>query len=159
MEDKYTIVIEEIINLSQERVVPAHTNVLKHKTRIQQIGKYTLIHRNTHLSHFQANNLRIRSRATGNFPIIAAQNPGSIRIATVRLNPLIAELGLVLSQCNPCNLAAVVFMCEGGKRTPAATDVEEVILRLEVEFLADDGELIVLKLFERLRLGEGSGDA
>lgn len=49
-------------------------------------------------------------------------------------------------------------MSESSKSAPAAANVEEVILGLKVELLADNGELIILELFERLRLRERGRD-
>jgi hypothetical protein len=52
------------------------------------------------------------------------------------------------------NVTAVVLSSKSSKGSPSATNVKKSVGRLKVELLADELELVVLELLERL----GSGD-
>ena len=96
----------------------------------------------------------------------------------VLLDALVAKLGLVTRESETGDGGAVVVLGhECAERTPAAANVENAVVGLEVKLrgvrgyhlsdhdskykhlLANDGELVVLELLKRLLLLEGADDA
>lgn len=70
---------------------------------------------------------------------------------SIILDALVSEGGLVLAQGDARDVAAVVLRCERAEGAPAAADIEQAVLGLEVELRAHEGKLVVLQFLERLR--------
>jgi hypothetical protein len=98
------------------------------------------------------------ARTSRNGTIVQTEDASPFRITTIGSNALISKLGLIFAQGDTSDLATVVLVRKCGKGTPATPDVEEIICGLEIELLADDRELVVLKLLESLRLGNRGHD-
>lgn len=112
----------------------------------------------THLSHLETNNLGEGALLRGNFSVVHAKNAGAVWITTVGLDPLVTELGLILAKSNTGNFAVVVLVSESSKGTPPTSNVEQAIVGLEVEFLANHGQLIVLELLKGFLLFDVQND-
>jgi hypothetical protein len=63
-----------------------------------------------------------------------------------------SEGGLVDTEGDSGDVATVVLSGEGDEGSPSASNVEQLVGRLEVELLAHELELVVLQLLERLRV-------
>ena len=143
LKDEDAVVVEKVIDLPEEGLIPANSDVLGGKLwSIQSTRKGAY----TYLCHLETDNLSERTLLRGDFTIVHAKNAGTAGITTVDPDPLVAKLGLILAEGDASNFAAVVLVCEGSKGTPSTSDVEQAIVRLEVKFLADYGELVVLEL-------------
>lgn len=70
---------------------------------------------------------------------------------SIILDPLVAEGGLVLAQGDARDVAAVVLRSERAEGTPAATDIEQTVLRFQVQLRTYKGKFVVLQFLERLR--------
>lgn len=68
----------------------------------------------------------------------------------IRRESLGAKLGLFTSKSNASSVAAEVLCSIRSKCTPAASDIEIAILWLEFQFMANEGQLVVLQLFQSL---------
>jgi len=112
-----------------------------------------------HLGHLKTNDLGEGTLLGGNFSVVHTQNAGTGGITTIGLNPVVTEFCLVLAESNTSNFAVVVLMSESGKGTPSTSDVEQAIFGLEVEFLANHGQLVVLELFKAFLLFDVQNDA
>ena len=111
-----------------------------------------------HLSHLETNDLGEGTLLRGDFSVIHAKNAGTVGVTTIGLDPLVTELGLILAKSNASNFAAVVLVSESGKSTPSAPNVEQAIVGLEVEFLANHGQLVVLELLKAFLLLDVQND-
>ena len=98
--------------MTQERAVATNANVL---------------------SHLKGHDLGVRRAAAWDVAVVEAEDACARSITTVGRNAAVAELGLVLAECNTGDLAAVVLVREGGESAPTAANVKQAILRLEVE--------------------------
>ena len=112
LEDKETIVLEQVVHLAKEGAVAANADVL---------------------SHLEGDDLGVCSAAAGDVTVVEAEDARTGGIAAVVNDALVAELGLVLAESDTSYLAAVVLVREGGKSAPTAANVKQAILRLEVE--------------------------
>ena len=112
-----------------------------------------------HLGHLETNDLGEGTFLRGNFSVVHTKDAGTGGITAISLDPLVTELGLILAKSNTSNFAVVVLMSESGKGTPSTSNVEQAIVGLEVEFLANHGQLVVLELFEGFLLFDVQNDA
>lgn len=101
-----------------------------------------------HLSHLKTNDLGEGTLLRGDFSVVHAKNAGTGGITIIGPDPLVAELGLVLAESNTSNFAAVVFMSESSKGPPSASNIEQAIVGLEIEFFTNHGQLIILELLK-----------
>lgn len=112
-----------------------------------------------HLGHLETNDLGEGTLLRRNFSVVHTKNAGTGGITTIGLNSVVTELCLILAESDTSNFAVVVFMSESGKGTPSTSDVEQAIFRLEVEFLANHGQLVILELFKAFLLFDVQNDA
>lgn len=137
LEDEDAVVVEEVVDVAQERVVPPDADVLGHLER-DNLGKlFRLVE----------------------VPKVGAEDPGAGRVDAVLGDPVRAELGLVVRQGDAGRVAAKVFRGVRDEGAPPAANVEQRVFGLEAQFLAHDGEFVVLELFERLLLVGVADDA
>ena len=113
----------------------------------------------SHLCHLETNNLGEGTLLRGYFSVVHTLNAGTGGIAAIGLDPLVTELGLVLAESNTSDITVVVFMGESSKGAPSTSNVEQTIVGLEVEFLANHGQLVVLELLEAFLLFNVQNDA
>ena len=112
LEHKDAVVLEEVVHLAEECTVTANTDVL---------------------GHLEGDNLGVRSAATGNITVVEAKDTGAGGVAAIVGNTRVTEPGLVLAEGDTGNFTAVVLVGEGTEGTPAAADIKETVLRLQVE--------------------------
>ena len=121
LEDKDAIVVEKVIDLPEERLVPANSNVLG-TTTVRSLGEESRVC--IHLSHLETNDLREGTLLRRNFSVVHAENAGTTGITVVGPDPFVTELGLILAESNTSNFAVVVLVSESGKGTPSTSNVE-----------------------------------
>lgn len=112
-----------------------------------------------HLGHLETNDLGEGTFLRGDFSVVHAKDAGAGGITTIILNPFITELGLILSEGDTSNFTAIVLVCKSSEGAPSTSDIEQAIVGLEVEFLANDGQLVILELLEALFFFDIQNDA
>ena len=131
LQEESSIVIEHLIDLSQERLEMADTNVL---------------------SHFKAGDLVVAAFWDWNIAVIHAENAGLLLWNTDAAETGVTPGGLVASESDTGNVGAEVDGSKLGKSSPSAADVEHSLALLEIDLLADDSQLVVLEFLEGLLL-------
>ena len=101
-----------------------------------------------YLSHLKTNNLGEGTLLRGDFSVVHAKNTGTVGITAINLNPLVTELGLILAESNAGNFAVVVLVSESSKGTPSTSNVEQAVFGLEIKFITNHSQFIVLELLE-----------
>lgn len=137
LEDEDTIVVEEIIDLTQELTIATDTDVF---------------------SHLERDNLVKGTWSILDITEVLAENASLGGVNTVGLDAGVSEGGLLAGEGNAGSVDTVVLGSKGDEGTPSASNVQETIAGLEAKFLADDGELVILELFEGFSLGEVGDD-
>jgi len=155
LQDEDAIVVEKVVDLPEVALVPANSNVLG-TAMVNSSGEGGAY---THLGHLETDDLGEGTFLRGNFSVVHAKNAGAAGVAAIGPNPLITELGLILAESDTSNFAVVVLMSEGSKSTPSASNVKQAIFRLEVEFLANHGQLVVLESLKVFLLFDVQNDA
>ena len=112
----------------------------------------------THLSHLETNDLGEGTLLRGDFSVIHAKYSGTAGVTVIGPDPIVAELGLILAESNASNFASVVLVSESSESTPPTSNVEQAIVGLEVEFLANHGQLVVLELLKAFLLLDVQND-
>lgn len=155
LEDEDAIVVEKVVDLPEEGLVPANSNMLDitWSIRPKRIDAYI------HLSHLETNDFVEGTFLRGDFSVVHAKDTSTVGITTIDPDPLVTKLGLILAESNTGDFAVVVLVSESGKGTPSTSDVEQAIFGLEVEFLANHGQLVVLELFKAFLLFDVQNDA
>lgn len=155
LEDEDAVVVEKVVDLPEEGLVPANPNVLG----IAMVNSPSENGTHIHLGHLETNDLGEGALLRGNFSVVHAQNASAAGVTTVGPNSIVPELGLILAESDTSNFAVIVLVSESRKGTPSAPNVKQAIFGLEVEFLANYGQLVVLKLFEAFLLLDVQNDA
>lgn len=127
LQEEDAVVVEHVVDLPQERREVPHAHVL---------------------GHFQAGDLAVAARGYGDVAVVHAQNPALAFFDPRFAHRVVAEGGLVPTQRHARGVGAVLRAGVFGKGAPAAANVEEGFAGLERDLFADDGELVVLELFE-----------
>lgn len=147
LEHEDTIVIEEVVNLAQERVVVTNSNVLRAAISFPVSAQTCGARSDAHLGHLEGNDLG-EFLVSADLAVVLAQNAGTLRSNAIVCNALVSKLGLILAEGDTSDIAAKVFGRVSSKGSPSAANVEQSVLRLEFELVADESELVVLELFE-----------
>lgn len=127
LQEEDAIVVEHVVHLPQERREVPHPDVL---------------------GHLQAGDLLVAARGHGDVAVVHAEDPALAFLDPGFPHRAVAEGGLVPAQGHACGVGAVLRAGVFGEGAPAAADVEEGFAGAESDLLADDGELVVLELFE-----------
>lgn len=139
LQEEDTIVVEHVVNLLAETAEVADTNVL---------------------SHLEAGDLVVAAGGHGDVAVVHAQNLALLLGNANLAHSSVAPGRLVAAEGDTGDLGSVVLAGEAGQGTPAAADIQHLLICLQVNLLADDGQLVVLKLLERLvakRVGDDTG--
>lgn len=129
LENKDSVVGEEVVDLAKESTVAAETNVL---------------------SHLEARNLVVVALLGGDLAVVHAED-AALRLGdTVLAKTLGSESSTSLGKSNTSDVNAVVLGSVGSERSPTTANVEHAVSGLEVELVADHVELIVLELLKSL---------
>lgn len=91
LEQEDTVVVEKVVDLAEERLVAADTDVL---------------------SHLKRHDLGVRATAAGDVAVVEAEDTRARGVATVLLDTVVAELGLLLRDSDASDVAAVVLVCK-----------------------------------------------
>ena len=138
LEQENAVVVEKVVDLAQELAVAADADVF---------------------GHLERDDLGERARSVLDVPEVLAEDAGLGGVDAVRLDPPVSKRGLLAGEGDAGRVDAVVLRGEGDERAPSAPDVQQAVARLEPEFFANDGELVVLELFEGFFLFEVGDDA
>lgn len=131
LQEEDSIILEHVVDLTQEGSKVSNTNVF---------------------GHFQASNLIIPSSGDRGIAVIHAQNLRLRFFNSITAEARVPPCGLVAAKSDTGNVGAIVPGSETSESTPSAAKVEHTITVLEVNFLANDLEFVVLELFERFLL-------
>lgn len=129
LEVKETVIVEHILNLEQELVELADSDVL---------------------SHLETGDLV--PLLAGDITVIHTLDAGLMGGDAVLLDAVVSEGGLVQAEGDTSRVRSVVLSSIGGEGTPTASDIEMTLALLELDLLADELQLVVLHLFESLLL-------
>lgn len=94
MHDKDSIVVQEIVNLLQERAVSSNTDVLRDQVQRQRFWGL----RTTHLGHLEGDNLVERALGVRKISEVHAEDSTLGFRNTIVSESLVTEGGLVLSK-------------------------------------------------------------
>ena len=131
LEEEDTIVIEHVIDLLQETVEVADTDVL---------------------GHLEAGNLLVTTLGDGNITVVHAQDLALLLGDASLAQGIVTPGSLVATKSDAGSLGSEVDAGEASQGAPAAADIKQGLALLETDLLADDGELVVLELLQRLLL-------
>lgn len=129
LQEKGPVILQHVVNLSQERAEMSNTNVL---------------------GHFQTGDLVVLSRWDGNITVIHAENTGLLLWNTSLAKPIVTPFGLVAPESDTSGMSAVVDGGILGKGSPAASNIKQTFSLLQVDLLTNDLKLIVLNLLKSL---------
>ena len=104
------------------------------------------------LGHFKASYLLVAAFGDGNVTIVHAQDLALLLGDAGVAEGTIAPGSLVAAKSDTGSLGAKVDAGEAGESAPTAANVEQSLSLLKVNLLADNGELVILELFQSLLL-------
>ena len=131
LEEEDTIIIQHVIDLLQETVEVADTDVL---------------------GHLEAGNLLVTTLGDGDITVVHAQDLALLLGDASLAQSIVTPGSLVATKSDAGGLGTEVDAGEASQGTPAAADIKQGLALLETDLLADDGELVVLELLQRLLL-------
>lgn len=137
LQEENTIVVKHLVDLTQEGSEVADTNVL---------------------SHLKAGDLVVTTLWNWDVTVIHAQDAGLLLWNAGIAEASVTPGSLIASKSDTGNVCAEVDRGELGKSSPSAADVEHSLALLEIDLLADNGELVVLKLLKGLLLVDVGDD-
>lgn len=129
LEEEDTIVIKHVVDLGEESGEVTDTDVL---------------------SHLEAGDLVVAALRDGNVTVVHAQNLALLLGDTNLAHGAVAPGGLVATKSDTGNLGAVVLAGETGEGAPAAANIQQSLVLLELNLLADNSQLVVLELLQSL---------
>ena len=138
LQEEDSVVIEHIVNLSEERLEVTDTNVL---------------------SHLKAGDLVVAAGWNWDITVIHAQDSALLLWNASSAEASVAPGSLVATKGNAGNVGAKVNAGELGKSSPSAANIEHSLAALEINLLADNGELVVLELLKGLLSVDVGDDA
>lgn len=137
LQEEDTVVIKHIVNLLEESSKVSHTDVL---------------------GHFQAGDLVVSTRWDGDIAVVHAQDTRLLLGNTSLAEAAVTPGSLVATKSHTGGLSAVVDGSELGEGTPATANIQHALTLFQANLLADNGELVILKLLERLLLVDVGND-
>lgn len=100
------------------------------------------------LSHLETGNLVIASFLERNVTIIHAKDPALFLRDTGLSESVIAPSSLVATKSDTGYMSTEVDTGKICKSSPSAANIQHLVSRLEPNLLADNGEFVILELFE-----------
>jgi len=131
LQEQGSIILEHVVNLIQERSKVSDADVF---------------------GHFQASDLIIFSSGHGSITVIHAQNFRLRFLDSITAEARVSPCGLVATEGDTGNVSAIALGSEASESAPSTAKIEHTVTILEINFLTNDLELVVLELFERLLL-------
>ena len=113
----------------------------------------------SYLSHLQTNNLSEYPLLPWQIAAITVLNTSPAWITATLPNPLVPKYSSVVAEGDAQNGVLIILVSERCEGSPSAPDIEKAIVRLEVQLLTNNGELIILEFFESLGAIEIFDDA
>ena len=110
------------------------------------------------LSHLKAGDLVVTTLWNWDVTVIHTQDAGLLLRDAGIAEASVTPGGLVASKSDAGNVCAEVDRGELGKSSPSAADVKHSLALLKIDLLADNGELVVLKLLKGLLLVDVGDD-
>jgi len=129
LQEEGTIIIEHIIDLLQEGREVTDTDVF---------------------GHLETGDLLVATLNTGSIAIVGAQDTGLTLLNASLAETIVTPSSLVATKSDTGNVGAVVDGGVLGEGAPAAAEIENLVTGPDADLLADDGQLVVLQLLERL---------
>lgn len=117
LKEEDTVIIEHIIDLTEEAAQVADTNVL---------------------SHLETGNLVVATRRERDVAVVHAENLGLVFFDTSLPEAVVAPSSLVATESNTSSVGAVVDRGKLGKSTPSATNIEHLLALLQSDLFTDD---------------------
>lgn len=137
LQEEDTVVLEHVVNLTEEATQVTNTNVL---------------------SHLETGDLVIATGRNRDFTVVHAEDLRLILLNTNAPETVVTPGSLVATECDTSDVSTVVGRSELGKSTPAAANVEHLLALLQADLLANNSHLVVLELLERLLLVDVGDD-
>lgn len=131
LQEESTVVVEHVVNLSQERRQVADTDVL---------------------SHLETSDVLVSTLNTGSIAVVTAKNAALVLLNSSLAKTIVTPCGLVAAKSDTGNVSAVVGRGVLSKSSPAAAKIEDLVTGLNTNLLANNGQLVVLELLEGLLL-------
>ena len=131
LHEEDTVIIEHVVDLAEESREVTDTDVL---------------------GHLETGDLVVLALRNGSVAVVHAQDTALLLGDTELAETAVAPGSLVTTESNTSNLSTVVGGSELGESTPATAKVEHAITSLKSNFLADNGQLVVLQFLKGLFL-------
>ena len=131
LKEEDTIVLEHVVNLTEEATQVTNTDVL---------------------GHLETGNLVVATSGDRDLAVIHTENLGLVLLDTNSPETVVTPGSLIATKGDTSNVSTVVGGSELGESTPTATNVEHLLALLKTDLLANDSHLVVLKLLESLLL-------
>jgi hypothetical protein len=138
LKEEDTIIIKHVINLAEE---------------CREVSDADM------LGHFKTGDLVVAALRDGNIAVVHAQNSALFFGDTSLSQAVVSPGSLVAAKRNTSDASTVVGASIFSKRTPATADIEHPLSGLQLNFLADDAEFIILDLLKRLLAVDVGDDA
>lgn len=111
------------------------------------------------LSHLEAGDLVVLALWNGNVAIVHAEDSALLFGDTSLAETVVSPGSLVTAKGDTSYLGAKVDTGKLGQSSPAASNIKHSLVLLEVNLLANDGKLVILKLLKGLLLGDVGNNA
>lgn len=137
LEEEDTIVLKHVVDLAEEGGEVANTDVL---------------------GHLETGNSLVLALWDGDITVVHAENLALLLRDAVLAKTVVAPGSLVATKRDTSDVSTVVDTGKLGQGTPATADVEHAVALLQLNLLADNRELVVLKLLQRFFLVDVGDD-
>ena len=138
LQEENSVIIKHVVNLFQERLEVADTDVL---------------------SHLEAGDLVVFALWNGDIAIVHAEDSALLFSDTSLAETVVSPGSLVTAKGDTSYLGAEVDTGKLGQSSPPASNIKHSLVLLEVNLLANDGKLVILKLLKSLLLGDVGNNA
>lgn len=138
LEEKDTVVVEHVVDLTCEAAEVTDTDVF---------------------GHFQAGDFVVAALGDGDVAVVHAENSGLVLGDASLAEAIVTPGSLVAAESDTSDVSTVLDRGKLGQGAPATANVEHPLALLDVNLLADNGQLVVLELLERLLLVDVGNDA
>lgn len=137
LQEKDTVVLKHVVDLTQERGEVTDTNVL---------------------SHLETGDLLVAAVNPGSITVVRAQNTRLGVLNASLAKAVVAPGGLIAPESDTSDFSTVVDGSVLSKSAPATAKVENLVAGLHTDLLTDNGQLVVLELLEGLFLVDVADD-
>ena len=128
LEDEGAVVVEEVVDLAEEGVVAAETDVLRPHEHSKSISTWG----NAYLSHLERDDLGEVSAWVRDLAVVHAENSALLRGNTIIGQTLVSESGLVLAEGDTSDIAFVVLASESSEGSPSTSKCQRCPCQTEI---------------------------